>query len=161
MQELTNKTVIYLTVGDYSEHSVFNINGLTYDAQPGQDYSGGTGGDGYSGGGSWCGYDQPTCHGGSDGGDGVSGPDYGGNGTHEDISSYAFDNFELTPGKGGLSDHGDSNDFVGGGGGGVLVNHYGPNQDSDCQGEGYGGGGCYPNSNGLRGVIIIEIAEII
>ena len=76
------------------------------------------GGDGYSGGG---GYNAP-CNGGTDGGNGDCSD--GGKGTGMDISTYPFDNFNLSPGGGGL--HYTFGGLFGGGGGGVLINNEGP-----------------------------------
>ena len=76
--------------------------------------------DGFSGGGAWCGVSR-GCHGGADGGDGEYGPyGPGGEGTGEDVSSYKFDNYVLTPGAGGEWFN-DAGFYAGGGGGGVMV----------------------------------------
>ena len=81
-----------------------------------------------------------------------------GEGTGEDVSSYKFDNFLLSPGEGGLRHYG-------GGGGGVLVSGRGPDRDHSGQGEGYGGGGegqQQPDSlvnTGLPGLVLVEVVH--
>ena len=77
--------------------------------------------------------------------------------------------FNLTPGVGGTQDEGLAGwytDVYGGGGGGVLVDGVGPDRESTCQGEGYGGGAgaltSFQHNNlvghlGLPGVILVEV----
>ena len=79
-----------------------------------------------------------------------------------DISLYTFTTWSLSPGLGGKHFF----YFGGGGGGGVLVDGVGPDREGwggeYYEGEGYGGGGCgasSENSNGLQGVILIEISN--
>ena len=89
--------------------------------------------------------------GGSDGSDG-EGDGQQGRGTGEDVTTLKFVHFVLTPGAGGYLKYG-------GGGGGVLVNGDGPPVEKG-QGEGYGGGGeGYRPSQGLQGVVIMEINQ--
>ena len=112
------------------------------------------GGDGYCGGGGQ-GYDNDNGgDGGTDGGDGDNGSiGRGGEGTGQDISTYTFRTWTLTPGAGG----GRSEDNAGGGGG-VLVDGAGPDANN-YQGRGFGGGGSGYNDDGLQGVILIEITS--
>merc|ERR1712110_10559 len=153
---LTETTTVQIQVGDQAEASNVTINGLTLEAEPGENWNFGNGGNGFSGGGGYgC-----SCNGGSNGGDGAGDGDtnLGGKGTGEKLSSFPMDSFILTPGVGGQY-HGS----CGGGGGGVLVNGAGPDEWDTTQGQGYGGGGCYYNSQGtivdvgLRGVILLEM----
>jgi len=156
-----------VTVGSFGEPSVVKFLNGPYDgmyfidADPGQNgYHNGSdnGGDGYCGGGAGCCNQHgsmPYC-GGSDGSDGendVADGDGGGHGTGEDIKEYKFDNFELSPGKGGCWGI-----EAGGGGGGVLVNGQGPEELNPGQGEGYGGGGNGVDlADGHQGVILVEL----
>ena len=78
--------------------------------------SGGSGGGGSSGSGSSAGGD-----GGTGGGDGETGKYSGGEGTGFDISSIAMKYYQLSAGKGGKQDT-----YNGGGGGGILVDGFGP-----------------------------------
>ena len=73
------------------------------------------------------------------------------------MTKYAFDNFVLTPGAGGIS-YSDAGRYYSGGGGGVLINGDGPDVEEE-QGQGYGGGNGGPWSSGSPGVIVIEIVE--
>ena len=77
-----------------------------------------------------------------------------------------MDSFILTPGVGGQYYVHSSGNTYGGGGGGVLINGSGPEEWDTTQGQGYGGGGCYQDSQGnievnigLRGVILIEMVK--
>ena len=158
-------TVISLKEGGERQPSVVTINNQTIEAAPGQNGAyGGSGSEGYSGGG---GSGQDCCKGGSNGGDGESGRSYGGGvskggtGSGEDITAYKMNNFELTPGAGGKHASQYNAYFYGGGGGGILVNGEGPQMYSDHQGQGYGGGGCQSLSNygGLPGVILVEVVQ--
>ena len=152
-------TQVQLTVGPDREASNIIINGEVIEAAPGHN-GGGTGGeagDGYSGGG-YAGKHS----GGSDGSNGEGGSgDYVGEGTGEDLASYQFDNFDLSPGLGGEYYQDPSCWFLcnanGGGGGGVLVNGEGP-QDRVNNGQGFGGGGC--NGAAHPGAVIIEIVKL-
>ena len=157
-----------------SSSVTFSDNGDTITAQPGQDgiCCLGSGGDGYSGGGT-CGYDYGG-DGGSDGSDGKNGSynnTSGGKGTGEDISHYSFSTWTLAPGPEGAAYFYCPScpiqvprAYYGGGGGGVLINRAGP-EASRYQGQGYGGGGSgwrvsYGDVNygdGLPGVILLEI----
>ena len=82
--------------------------------------------------------------------------------------------FKLSPGQGGDQQvvvNGILGGMIlGGGGGGVLVNRQGPQQRSNHQGLGYGGGGSdylYPKENhiplpdGLPGVVLVEVVPLI
>ena len=161
----SSTTLIKLVVGDEREASNVTINGNTITALPGGNGVESDGGDGYSGGG---GGSIEPCDGGTNGEDGEC--DGGGYGTGEDISTYHFDNFKLSPGAGGCHYSGPGY-YWGGGGGGVLINNEGPGvgvgvnkagvQWSD--GEGYGGGGTYPSTAdyyGEPGVVILEIVGV-
>ena len=133
------------------------------------------GGDGYSGGGGFS--NKRGYNGGSNGGNGEGGSgtpcsvscngkrtisNSGGRGTGENVASYVFDHFHLSPGQGGRyhkRTHTLWNPaYFGGGGGGVMVNGKGPTShyvDKPIwyappskhlptypgQGKGYGGGG--------------------
>ena len=148
-------------------------------AEAGQDghQAGGCGGlkcegNGFSGGGGYCNENfgdcpQP-CDGGSAGSNRVASEEWpAGNGTGEDVTLYHLEHWKITPGVGG------KDTFIniahwhnGGGGGGVLVNGYGPHRVHDGQGEGYGGGGGssfdshyhhIEGDRGLRGVVLIEV----
>ena len=101
-------------------------------------------GSGYSGGGSNC----IECKGGSNGLDGEG--KNGGHGSGMDISEFFLDKFMLSPGDGG-----EPNGNFGGGGGGILVDNFGPDS-SVYQGQGYGGGGGY-GRYGLSGVVLLEV----
>ena len=113
--------------------------------------------------------------GGSNGGDGHGRNDplsaFHGKGTGVSLDHYSMKYFHLTPGDGGTQDDG-RNVFLssyGGGGGGVLVDGVGPDRESTCQGEGYGGGAgaltthsLFKTNNfvghlGLPGVILVEV----
>ena len=152
---LNRDTLISLNVGERGEASTIMINGQIIEASSGHDGGNGNGGDGYSGGGG-----DVHCNGGSDGGDGEGSDQYnGGRGAGDDVTSYKFDNFILSPGEGG--GYRCNGYYYGGGGGGVLVNYEGPNRVSECRGEGYGGGGYggFPEGDfdGLQGVILMEL----
>ena len=129
-------------------------------AEPGDDSSFYDGGDGYSGGSGDCDGVSP-CRGGSNGGDGDDTESASGHGTHENVGDYKLDSWVLTPGAGGdgtLPCSDSSN--RGAGGGGVLVDGAGPNHYVQ-DGEGYGGGGGYCGINGQRGVILIEVLNML
>ena len=107
----------------------------------------GGGGNGYSGGG-----DQGN-KGGSNGMNGEG--ENGGSGSGTNISEISLEHFVLSPGDGGEPYDGD----FGGGGGGILVDNFGPDSD-DTYGKGYGGGGGVGGSGngyGLPGMVLIEI----
>merc|ERR1711874_31013 len=157
---LTETKTVQLNVGDQGEASQVILDGVTIEALPGEsdtyDNSNYYGGNGFSGGGGFC-----ECEGGHDGSDGAGDEDInsnGGKGTGEKLSSFPMESFILTPGVGGQHY---SN--YGGGGGGVLVDGAGPAEWDVNQGQGYGGGGCYYNSQGdrvqigLSGVILMEM----
>ena len=150
-------TVTELTAtvgGDNQPSTVLAAGQLIAHSQQGGHGDNYGGGFGYSGGGD--GYNSPA-RGGADGSDGEGGG-YQGEGTGEDVSSYKFDNFLLSPGEGGLRHYG-------GGGGGVLVSGRGPDRDHSGQGEGYGGGGegqQEPDSlvnTGLPGLVLVEVVH--
>ena len=152
--------IMTISVGGEREPSSVIIDGSTISAYPGKDtYSTGNddvGGDGYCGGGA-----SGLYGGGSDGGDGMGSAS--GHGTGEDITAFHFDNWVITPGAGGDYYDGGIRDEDGGGGGGVLVNGIGPDRNhqnnNNCQGQGYGGGGCVGGYQyvGLPGVVLIEV----
>ena len=114
-----------------------------------------------------------SFNGGTNGGDGHgSGPfAVPGQGTGVSLDQYSMEYFNLSPGFGGTADVGINGPEValGGGGGGVLVDGFGPNREAKCQGEGYGGGGGgmttgkffkwnNPSGHfGLPGVILVEL----
>jgi len=63
-----------------------------------------------------------------------------------------LDHFVLSPG-----DEGEPYSNYGGGGGGILVDNFGPSSNDYC-GKGYGGGGGeYSNHGGLPGMVLIEV----
>ena len=138
--------------------STVEVNGeVILTAKGGGDGSFGGAGDGYSGGGGSFGSSNAANHGGSDGEDGEG--DSGGDGTGQELTSFKFDNFVLTPGAGGFFNHG-------GGGGGVVINGGSPPRPHEGVGEGYGAGGegqtDYDSpltSNGISGAVIIEIVK--
>ena len=142
-------TSLNAKAGSYAEASTVTYNGsiVLVQANPGQEA------DGYSGGGQ---YEFPICHGGSDGGsDGSDGEgSRGGSGTGEDISEYVFTAWTLTPGAGGI--HYEDGCY-GGGGGGVMVDGAGPDTDQ-YTGQGFGGGGSGRGTNGLEGLVLLEIS---
>merc|ERR1719450_1144862 len=136
-KDLIGATLISLNVGEERQSSNVTINGDVIEAAPGHRD------DGYSGGGasSVTGWIHCCNPGGSNGRNGSACVCCGGKGTGEDVASYKFDNFLLTPGVGGeCYSLGDGLPYSGGGGGGVLVNGAGPERDNVHQGEGYGGG---------------------
>ena len=143
---MVNET-LSLSVGSIGQASSFERSGqVLLLASAGDGGSSSRGGDGYTGGGS------PSAKGGEDGGDGdSSSSNTGGHGSGLDIGSVNMTNFELTPGKGGMSSS--SN---GGGGGGVIVNEEQPSGENDYQGEGFGGGSGYGNG-GRSGCVLIEV----
>ena len=103
------------------------------------------GGRGYSGGGG------QGSKGGSNGSDGEGST--GGSGTGTDISEISLNHFVLSPGDGGEV-YGSN---YGGGGGGILVDNFGPDS-SYYQGKGYGGGaGGYYYTYGHPGMVLIEV----
>ena len=123
-----------------------NITWRVITAQPGGDGSQDFGGDGYSGGGG-------HKIGGSNGSDGHGYS--GGVGMALDITSVSLEYHVLNPGEGGQPcTHGQN---FGGGGGGILVDNFGPNSDYHT-GKGYGGGGGgYSGAIGLQGMVLIEV----
>ena len=153
----SSQTMIQLSVGNKKVESYVTIDGDKISALPGTDGENPDGGNGYCGGG---GSGSP-CGGGTNGTDGECSS--GGFGTGEDISTYFFDNFKLTPGKGGLA-YEDNSYYRGGGGGGVLINEDGPGVRDNgtsvqSKGEGFGGGG-FNSVWGEPEVVIIEIVEV-
>ena len=184
---------VSLLAGDHGQPSHINLNGEeTITAYPGGDgFNGGFGrgvshgGNGYSGGGTYCAKNAnnnctEASNGGSAGGDG-HGIDInvfghhttimgiGGNGTGEDLKMYHLEHWQITPGAGGKENIAHSfngTQHLGGGGGGVLVDGTGPKRDprlGERTGEGYGGGGGYTFTldttpyMGLPGVILLEV----
>ena len=155
-KRLVNDTMIDLTVGPSRSPSFVTINTDEHIiANPGQDGNDENGGSGYSGGGAEC-TEAPYCYGGSNGGNGVDGTEgVGGHGTAEDVTSYKFEYFVLSPGAGGECSY---DHFEGGGGGGVIINgQYPPSNKYDGQGYGGGGGGIQYGTYGFQGVILLEI----
>ena len=166
------------TDGEHSSVEVGNTEALRAEAGEHAGYtSGDTGGDGYSGGGSFSSYTrsisatttssttttaEPTTttpsstygptSGGADGGSGNG--DHGGSGSGLDLGTIKMASFVLTPGKGGESS--DSGNGYSGGGGGVVVNGNNP-ASSSYNGQGYGGGGGN-DGYGLSGLVLIELA---
>ena len=143
-------------VGNHGEPSTVTVNGATIIAESGGEGEHIKGGDGYCGGGDWDNWQGNN--GGFAGGNGEGG--VGGAGTGENISSYVFNSWSLSPGKWGNHywySYAGNHNYFGGGGGGVLVNEEGP-FPSVFQGQGYGGGsnGYFEFGNGLPGVILIE-----
>ena len=122
-------------VGGVGQSSFMTLLGDIIIADAGEDaVTGGKAGDGYSGGGAF-GSHTAGHNGGADGGDGHTDGLYpSGRGSGQDVSSYVFDNFVLSPGMGGaywydiLFDN-----YAGGGGGGVLVNGKGPRVSKTIQ----------------------------
>ena len=107
--------------------------------------------------------------GGSDGGDGED--VVAGAGSGQDVTTFTFNTWVLTPGDAGQGYKGNYNTTTcssgstyfyerlwGGGGGGVLVDGEGPGTDYR-EGKGYGGGRG-ASGNGGTGVILIEIDTI-
>ena len=160
-------SMIDLYVGGQSQDSWISINqGDVTVASAGNDSHSWDGANGYCGGGAVG--DWYPHNGGANGGNGEGGDNgyQGGNGSGEDINapSIKLDNFMLSPGAGGQAyDMGSYS--RGGGGGGILVNGEGPQQDSEYgQGEGFGGGGgLHINNDGVQtgdgspGVVLIEV----
>jgi len=139
-----------ISVGNERESSFVVINkNQTIEAQHGHYAGPRYGGDGYSGGGA------NGCDGGSDGSDGQC--FNGGKGTGENVSSFNFDNFQLSAGAAG-----ESSGFygiTGGGGGGILVDGKGPETSAMLDitaGEGYGGGGTSLQW-GKPGIVLLEV----
>ena len=98
---------------------------------------------------------------GSDGGSGEC--INGGIGTDEDVTTYNFKNFELSPGAGSKPFE-DGQWYRGGGGGGVLVNGEGPEMFNmgNKAGKGYGGGGTMHSFSlmvGRPGLILLEVVK--
>ena len=109
--------------------------------------------------------------GGSDGGDGEG--DEAGAGSGQDVTTFTFNTWVLTPGDAGQGYKGNYNStsgscgstttyfyerLYGGGGGGVLVDGAGPGTHSG-EGKGYGGGRGVGGYGGT-GVILIEIDTV-
>ena len=155
-----SETEIIANVGDEREASTVAIvkgHGRSrvtthYKAKSGQDAQGDSGGRGYSGGGA-----RGSYTGGENGNKGEGST--GGKGTGEDISAYIFSSWSLQPGPGGKALVEGACHFCGGGGGGVLIDGYGPD-GTEWQGSGYGGGGSGFSgvASGLPGVILIEVS---
>jgi len=153
---------IKLTVGDKGEASNVTIDGTMISALPGG--NGGDGGNGHSGGG---GGPDDMCYGGSNGSDGEC--SNGGKGTGEDLATFNFKNFDISPGDGGKYFIYSTGFYFGGGGGGVLIDNDGPGvKDSKdsvrwSSGQGYGAGATYhvdnTNFHGNPGVIVVEVVE--
>ena len=72
------------------------------------------------------------------------------------VTAYTLKSWRVTPGAGGI-EHSEGSypdyDHFGGGGGGVLVDGFGPT-GTKYQGEGYGSGG--GGGEGLPGIILLE-----
>ena len=150
---LLGPSIIRLNVGGSGESSTVIVNGEMNIAESGHDGTDSNGGDGYSGGGAHC-----DCDGGYEGGDGESGDGHhGGHGTGQDLTALVLDNFILSPGDGGESKL-VGNLWVGGGGGGILINGEGPDENYYTVGSGYGGGGGW-GQQGLQGAVIVEIVN--
>ena len=104
-------------------------------------------------------------NGGSDGGDGEG--DEAGAGSGQDVSTFTFNTWVLTPGDAGQGYNRTYTSgsyfytrYYGGGGGGVLVDGEGPGTDYR-EGKGYGGGrGAGGSVVGGAGVILIEVDTI-
>jgi len=152
-------TNLRLAVGRASESSNVTINEVNkIEAEHGQDANQMDAGNGYSGGGG--GYTM-ECIGGTDGGNGEC--NNGGKGTGEDVTTYAFKNFQLTPGAGSKYFE-DGKWYRGGGGSGILVNDDGPGvfDMDDKAGIGFGGGGTFHNFSALDGrpgLILLEVVK--
>ena len=102
--------------------------------------------------------------GGSDGGNGEG--DEAGAGSGQDVSTFTFNTWVLTPGDAGQGYNSQSGTtyfytrYYGGGGGGVLVDGEGPGTDYR-EAKGYGGGrGAKGSGAGGAGVILIEVDTI-
>ena len=101
--------------------------------------------------------------GGSDGGDGED--VVAGAGSGQDVTTFTFNTWVLTPGDAGQGYNSQSGTtyfytrYYGGGGGGVLVDGEGPDGTTNYEGKGYGGGRGV-NGNGGGGVILIEVDTI-
>ena len=164
--KVNSGTIINMVVGRQRQPSTVSIaNAGTYQANPGQDCQGDDGGAGYSGGGGDASSEAGAAYGGNNGGDGQDGnTGAGGAGTGENISSYTFTSWAISPGAGGK--HSPGSGWFGGGGGGILVDMEGPQastyEGEYLQGQGYGGGGNGWDSygSGLQGVILIEITSV-
>ena len=145
-QESSLKSVGWGGVGEWT----------VVEAAPGGDGTNYDGGAGYSGGGAGFG-DYIYGNGGLDGGDGEDGDGkgHGGVGSGLDISSISLASFVLSPGVGGEKHYYNTNHF-GGGGGGVLVDGEGP-QETQYDGEGYGGGRGWSEGKPGPGVVLMEV----
>ena len=84
----------HFSTSDKGEASNVTIDGTMISALPGG--NGGDGGNGHSGGG---GGPDDMCYGGSNGSDGEC--SNGGKGTGEDLATFNFKNFDISPGDGG------------------------------------------------------------
>jgi len=152
------KVKVGASEGYSSSSSTVELNGeVIVTAKGGGDGSFGYAGDGYSGGGGSFDESNGARHGGSDGEDGEG--DSRGDGTGQELTSFKFDNFVLTPGVGGFFNHG-------GGGGGVVINGGSPPRMHVGVGEGYGAGGegqtdynSPLTANGISGAVIIEVVK--
>merc|ERR1711973_135780 len=143
--------VAQVQVGRFGQASIITFaNGLNYTAKPGQDTSGYSGGDGYSGGGAFCNTDFDDCtrtsfNGGTNGGDGEGSSNHisHGKGTGEDVQRYELDNWTISAGEGGKGLVDSGRWYHGGGGGGAV--------DVDSVGN-------LSWKNGLPGVVLIEFS---
>ena len=153
----------------YIENVIINISSTEYEVTVGNSYGpsyvinnageniiyanqGGNGNDIYKGGDGYSGGGGEWSNGGSNGsdGEGREGEEYGGRGSGTNITEVSMDHFVLSPG-----DWGEPNGSYGGGGGGILVDNFGPNTN-DYDGKGYGAGGG-KNTLGHPGLVLIEV----
>ena len=149
-----SSTEYEVTVGRRGENSfVKNNDGMIIinALQGGNGYNT-TGGPGYSGGGG------RSSKGGSNGSNGQG--DQAGQGSGIDISKIDLDHFVLSPSDGGEPISGPQS--FGGGGGGILVDNFGPKTNfgpmaTKNNGKGYGGGAGGLGGYGLPGMVLIEV----
>ena len=154
---------LYVSVGAAGEESALETVGwggvgeeTVVRAAPGGDGTNYDGGAGYSGGGAGFG-DYIYGDGGEDGGDGEDGDGkgHGGAGSGFDITSITLASYKLSPGVGGEKHYYNTNHF-GGGGGGVLVDGAGP-QETQFDGEGFGGGRGWSEGKPGSGLVLMEV----
>ena len=154
---------LYVSVGAAGEESALKTVGwggvgeeTVVKAAPGGDGTNYDGGAGYSGGGAGFG-DYIYGDGGQDGGDGEDGDGngHGGAGSGLDITSITLASYTLSPGVGGEKHYYNTNHF-GGGGGGVLVDGAGP-QETQFDGEGFGGGRGWSEGKPGPGLVLMEV----